>query len=583
MIILVHGLESSSYEPIIHPKITIMSFGKLKKQPNILVLMTDQERDYQDFPDSFVENHLGSMKRMRLSGMTFSNNIGNTMPCGPVRGVIFSGQYSHTNRVMNNGDTLYAPHRNFVKTFENAGYEFNYKGKYHLEQSFVPFSTNWVNYFDNDDEALAIKLAQAENEVAADPIGMKGWTSPDFGTANVASTTGPVSKGDIGNLGGGPYSNDRRIVFGASEKGPDDPIARQLFEGANEESVIGFLKRKGKENSDQPWCLVSSILNPHDISLYPYNWQQIPEYSTFDPNDPMFDNFVLPESYYLDNLTNKPAVQLAYVNSFDGGRLPKDQALNYLKFYAYLHKKNEPLINAILDQLDESGLAENTIVIRMADHGEAGCSHFGLRQKTNNFYKECVRLPMVWSNPILWPPVMDIKDAASTDDLVSVVDLLPTLAKVIGVSKAATDAMDLHGNHYSHVLLDDSLPTQKSTLFRFNVFPAGNPYAKNTVPGIANIIAGIKTGKGFPDYPNYKYAVYYAKVDALIDHSTLQFEMYNLDEDKDEINNLAPLNGSPSGEYSDVQIALHQALTVLLHEKNEIEEKSGWPVLMAKD
>jgi arylsulfatase A-like enzyme len=554
-----------------------MSFGNLTKQPNILVLMTDQERNYQSFPASFVEKYLTSKKRMQLQGMTFENNIGNTMPCGPVRGIIFSGQYSHTNRVMNNGDSLYAPHRNFVKIFENAGYEFHYKGKYHLEQSFVPFSTNWVDYFKNNDNDLAAKIAKTQNETMDEPVGMKGWTSPDFGTANVENNTGPVSEGDIGNLGGGPYSNDRRIVFGATDDGPDSEIAKELFEAAEEKSVIEFLKDKGNSDSDQPWCLISSMLNPHDISLYPYNWQEIPEYSSFDPNDPMFDDFQLPSSYFLDNLSNKPDVQLGYVNSFDGGKLPKNQALNYLKFYAYLHLKNEPLIHAILDQLDISNLTESTIVIRMADHGEAGCSHFGLRQKSLNFYKECVNLPMVWSNPVLWPEVQSLDKAASTDDLVSVVDLVPTLATVIGSS---TDDLELHGEDYSDVLIDPTLPTQEATLFRFNVYPEGNSFEKNTPSGTANIIAGIKTGKGFPDYPNYKYAVYYAKEGFLIDNSTLQFEMYNLKEDEGEITNLAELNGSSSGNYPDVQIALHQALTDLLIEKNEIEENSGWPTTL---
>lgn len=550
-----------------------MSFGKLKKKPNILVLMTDQERRYQYFPQSFIDKYLTSMKRMRLQGITFSNNIGNTMPCGPVRGIIFSGQYSHTNRVMNNGDTLYEPHRNFVKIFQEVGYEFSYKGKYHLEQSFVPFSTNWVSYFQNNDGPLAVKIAETQNEAMDSPIGMKGWTSPDFGTANVVDNEGPVSEDDIGNLGGGPYSNDRRVIYGPGEEGTPSPEVAELFEKSGEESVLDFLRRKAKDKGE-PWCLIASILNPHDISLYPDNWQQIKEYSSFDPNDEMFEDFELPNSYFMDNLSTKPMIQLEYVENFDGGKLPKNQALNYLKFYAWLQYRNEPLIHAVLDELEKTGLDKDTILIRMADHGEAGCSHFGLRQKSNNFYEECINLPMVWSNPVLWPKVDRLEDAAQTDDLVSVIDLVPTLAAVIG---ASTNGLNLQGIDYSETLLDDSKPTQDSTLFIFNVYPEGNSYAKNTTPGTPNIIAGIKTGAGFTNYPNHKYAVYYGKVDFLIDNSTLQFEMYDLNNDPEEMNNLAPLNGDAQGNYSTMQSVLHEHLTELLYKHKEIELHSGWP------
>lgn len=549
-----------------------MSFGALN-QPNILIIMTDQERAYRSFPQSFIDKYLTSMKRLRLQGMTFNNNMGNTMPCGPVRGIIFSGQYSHTNRVMNNGDTLYAPHRNFVQIFKDTGYELSYKGKYHLEQSFVPLSNYWVSYFQNKDDKLAAEIAKSQNGLMDNPIGLKGWTSPDFGTSNVESNTGPVSLNDIGNLGGGTYSNDSRIVYGAGKQGTPNAWVKDLFEGSGAESILSYLKEKGKKASE-PWCLVASLLNPHDISLYPYNWQQIPEYSSFDPNHPMFDDFQLPESYFLDNLTDKPTVQLGYVNSFDGGRLPKNQALDYLKFYAYLHLRNEPLITAILDELKAAGLEENTLVVRMADHGEAGCSHFGLRQKTNNFYEECVNLPMVWSNPTLWPKVDKLKKAASSDDLVAVVDLVPTLAAVIG---ADTSKLELHGIDYSPTLLDSSVKTQYSTLFRFNVYPEGNPYAKNTSPGVPNIIAGIRTSVNHPKYKNYKYAVYYAKIDFLIDQKSLQFEMYDLNNDPNELTNLAQLNGSTQGSYPQAQLDLHAELTILLEKYNEIEKNSGWP------
>ena len=48
------------------------------------------------------------------------------------------------------------------------------------------------------------------------------------------------------------------------------------------------------------------------------------------------------------------------------------------------------------------GLLDNTLIIRMADHGEMGLSH-GLREKMYTAYEEAIHVPLIYSNPKLWP------------------------------------------------------------------------------------------------------------------------------------------------------------------------------------
>ena len=60
------------------------------------------------------------------------------------------------------------------------------------------------------------------------------------------------------------------------------------------------------------------------------------------------------------------------------------------------------LVN-VLDALEETGLLDDTLVVRTADHGEMGLAHGGLRQKNFNFYEESTRVPLVYSNPKLFP------------------------------------------------------------------------------------------------------------------------------------------------------------------------------------
>lgn len=71
------------------------------------------------------------------------------------------------------------------------------------------------------------------------------------------------------------------------------------------------------------------------------------------------------------------------------------------------------------------------MVIRTADHGELGLAHGTYRQKHFNVYKEALNVPMVFSNPGLWPRNQ------TSDALISHVDFVPTIARLIGTPRAA--------------------------------------------------------------------------------------------------------------------------------------------------
>ena len=73
-------------------------------------------------------------------------------------------------------------------------------------------------------------------------------------------------------------------------------------------------------------------------------------------------------------------------------------------------------------------LRSRTVVFRCADHGEMGLSHGGLRQKAFNSYEETIHIPLVVSNPVLFPKPVQ------SDALVSLVDFLPTVATLAGAS-----------------------------------------------------------------------------------------------------------------------------------------------------
>ena len=76
-------------------------------------------------------------------------------------------------------------------------------------------------------------------------------------------------------------------------------------------------------------------------------------------------------------------------------------------------------IAAVLDKLDEKGLTDDTVIFRFADHGEQGWSH-QMIQKGLNSYQETINVPLIISNPKLFPK------GTTTSSFASLIDLVPT-------------------------------------------------------------------------------------------------------------------------------------------------------------
>jgi choline-sulfatase len=122
-------------------------------------------------------------------------------------------------------------------------------------------------------------------------------------------------------------------------------------------------------------------------------------------------------------------------------------AREYVNFYAYLHTVVDKQISALLDTLEESGLADDTIVLRFADHGEGGLSH-GMRERAYTVYEEMIHIPLIVHNRKLYP------EPTQTDAFYDHLDLLPTILELEGVPNANSYAL---GKSIASVMTNPSL------------------------------------------------------------------------------------------------------------------------------
>jgi arylsulfatase len=84
-------------------------------------------------------------------------------------------------------------------------------------------------------------------------------------------------------------------------------------------------------------------------------------------------------------------------------------------------------IGSVLDALEESGQAENTIIVFTADHGEMGSAHH-LRQKGSVAFKETMNVPLVIVDP-------RHPGGIRAEAVSSHLDLVPTVLGLAGLSE----------------------------------------------------------------------------------------------------------------------------------------------------
>jgi arylsulfatase len=101
-----------------------------------------------------------------------------------------------------------------------------------------------------------------------------------------------------------------------------------------------------------------------------------------------------------------------------------------LNFYLNALRDVDRSVEFVLDALEASGQAGDTVVVFTSDHGEMAGSH-GLRQKGNLVYDENFHVPFLIAHP-------DVPGGTRTDALASGVDLAPTLLEIAGADAAET-------------------------------------------------------------------------------------------------------------------------------------------------
>ncbi|MHB1953503.1 MAG: sulfatase-like hydrolase/transferase [Sulfobacillus sp.] len=269
--------------------------------------------------------HTPNIDRIANEGMRFDNSFTTNALCAPSRATLLTGKYDHLNGMVSNpadttagmtSPTFDASQTTFPKIMKAHGYQTGMVGKWHLPAN--PGKTGF-DYF--------------------------------------------VYK----NGAGGPYYNPNHYLRNSSLG--SDVIEEKSYPGYITDNVTDFVL-EGIKQFTEPFLMMVQFFNDHRPWNPPHAFEHL------------YDNPRIPEPCtFWDDYSMRAApakearMRIADMPDFDP---PADlttrqrQQWNYQKFMAHFLgtlRSQDDNVGRILDYLDKSGLAENTIVVYTTDHG----------------------------------------------------------------------------------------------------------------------------------------------------------------------------------------------------------------------
>ncbi len=246
-------------------------------------------------------------------------------------------------------------------------------------------------------------------------------------------------------------------------------------DGYNTISAIETMKEMLAQHPEKPFFLGLGFHKPHLNFVAPKKY-----WDMYNREDiPLATQTEAPENGAAMGLHPSFELRVRYGIPKKG---PIDDELARTLKHAYLACVSyiDAQIGIMLDALEQAGVRENTIIILWTDHGWH-LGDMGIWGKATN-YEIATRVPL-----IIWTPDMDEKvRGASSDALVELVDMYPTLCDLAGV----TLPEHLEGQSFAPLLQNPNREWKKAVFSQFPS-PALREWAANPLsPGMRETYFG---------------------------------------------------------------------------------------------
>jgi arylsulfatase len=524
---------------------------------NLLFILTDQERSWDQLPADFIDRHCPNRAWLRQRAVEVKHANTTSQLCSMARATIYTGVHAPHTGVWENTPLPYSEGlRRDVPTlgsvFQDGGFHTGYAGKWHL--------THMLN------ELRSPRPQEVQTLVRS-------------------------------------FGFDEALLSGEA----DGALAGMELDASIARRSVDFIQRN--QNNRKPWMLAVNLVNPHDIMYYTAGdtmtksrVSQFPDKSSRPPDTPLYQQdlgYPVFGTWGPATRSGKPHAVQEFNRTMDEvlGHMPYDDeavAREFQNYYLNCIRDCDQQLGIVLDGLRQSGQLDKTIIVFTSDHGEFLGAH-GMRGKGSSIYREASEVPLLIVHP-------DAARARNCPALFSAADLVPTLLGLAGLDAGSylEQLPKLAGFDLSALAADPTKPGARDeagilaywtgltfldheNVRRFDQIQKRPPVMKQlsmlqmmreTVQGQRGAMRGLIT-------PHYKFARYFKPIEhnkpqtweALV--AANDIELYDLRADPHEIHNLAT---TPA--HRDTVMRLNAQLNERIAREIGVDDGSFLPIYM---
>ena len=336
--------------------------------PNIVLLMADQQKATSLGLYGNPDVHTPVLDALAARGLLARHYFVQHPLCFPSRATIMTGLYPHTHGVFSNSGPMPADEQVMAELLRDAGYQTGTVGHFHKTSG---GDRGFEYVYDMGDGILGALWRERTAVAQSQPRRVQHM---------VVTTAHP----------------------------PDEDL-----NGRMTELGLQFLDQADRS---QPFFLQIAWIDPH------------PPYFAPVPYDTMYDRDALTLPPQETGFAEKPLAQRQTAQAMGTFDAPEAEIRDALAYYYGMVSHLDAQVGRVVDYLEQHGLADNTVLVYTADHGDYAGEH-GMFGKSCTLYDCLVRVPL-----LLVGPDDRVPQGRVLGGLTQSVDLLPTLLELAGVA-----------------------------------------------------------------------------------------------------------------------------------------------------
>jgi arylsulfatase A-like enzyme len=403
--------------------------------PNIIFIFSDDHTNQAISAYGSKLTKTPNIDRIANEGAILHTNIVTNSICGPSRATLLTGKYSHLNGYKLNEKVFNVNQPVFTENLQKNGYQTAWIGKMHLGT--LPNGFDYLNVLPGQGHYYNPDFINSKNEKVQYP----GYV------------TNIITKLSIDWLAKRDESKPFFLVVGHKathrEWLPDLPDLGAYDNRTFPIPPTFYDNYEGRlAAQDQDMTIDKTMRLKEDLKVH-VDYEKAGSYSRFTPEQKKafynyYENKVSKE-FDAKKLTGKALVEWKYQR--------------YMKDYLSVANSMDRNIGALLDYLDKSGLAKNTVVIYASDQGFYLGEHGWFDKRW--IYEESLKTPFV----IRYPGV--IKPRTHINQIVSNIDWAPTLLNLTGTPIPSY----IQGKSFLPLLKGEKTNWRKQAYYHYYEFP----------------------------------------------------------------------------------------------------------------